>query len=231
MPPCMQTSVAPSSQASCGAVGDLVEGERVGVGVGAPLGERAEPAADVADVGEVDVAVDDVGHLVADRLAAQVVGQPDRPARAAAPRRSSGSARARRRGCPGPARRRPGPPRTPSARESSVRSVAADRRPPRPRDRVPVAVDVGEVGAAVVGAALGVDRGEQVGPARRRRTRRRAPATAARSGVRRACARPSSRGEGGDVGGDPRVEPRLAGPDVLRVHGQPRPAARSRTRR
>ena len=49
-----------------GAVGDLVEGERVGVGVGAALGERAEPAADVADVGEVDVPVDDVGDLVAD---------------------------------------------------------------------------------------------------------------------------------------------------------------------
>ena len=77
MPPCMQTSVAPRSQASCGAVGDLVQGQRVGVGVGAPLGERAEPAADVADVGEVDVAVDDVGHLVADGVPAQVVGQPD----------------------------------------------------------------------------------------------------------------------------------------------------------
>ena len=60
-----------------GPVGDLVQGQRVGVGVGAALRERAEPAADVADVGEVDVPVDDVGDLVADGLAAQVVGQPD----------------------------------------------------------------------------------------------------------------------------------------------------------
>ncbi len=60
-----------------GPVGDLVEGERVGVGIGTPLGERAEPAADVADVGEVDVAVHHVGHVVADGLPAQVVGQPD----------------------------------------------------------------------------------------------------------------------------------------------------------
>ena len=60
-----------------GPVGDLVEGERVRVGVGASLGERAEPAADVADVGEVDVAVDHVGDVVADRLPAQVVGEAD----------------------------------------------------------------------------------------------------------------------------------------------------------
>ena len=59
-----------------GPVGHLVQGERVGVGVGAALGERAEPAADVADVGEVDVPVDHVGHVVADGLPAQVVGQP-----------------------------------------------------------------------------------------------------------------------------------------------------------
>ena len=59
-----------------GAVGDLVERERVGVGVGAPLGERAEAAADVADVGEVDVAVDHVGDVVADDLPAQVIGEP-----------------------------------------------------------------------------------------------------------------------------------------------------------
>ena len=58
-----------------GAVGDLLQRQRVGVGVGAALGERAEPAADVADVGEVDVPVDDVGHVVADGLPAQRVGE------------------------------------------------------------------------------------------------------------------------------------------------------------
>src|SRR5690606_26702950 len=56
-------------------VPDLAEGQRVGVGVGAALRERAEPAAGVADVGEVDVAGDDVGDDVADRVAAQVVGE------------------------------------------------------------------------------------------------------------------------------------------------------------
>jgi hypothetical protein len=54
--------------------GDLVEREPERVGVALALGERAEPAADVADVREVDVAVDDVGDLVADDVAAQVVG-------------------------------------------------------------------------------------------------------------------------------------------------------------
>ena len=54
--------------------GDLVEREPVGVGVALALRERAEPAAHVADVREVDVAVDDVGDLVADDVAAQVVG-------------------------------------------------------------------------------------------------------------------------------------------------------------
>ena len=52
-----------------GPVGDLVEGERVGVGVGAALREGAEAAAGVADVGEVDVPGDDVGDVVADGVA------------------------------------------------------------------------------------------------------------------------------------------------------------------
>ena len=56
-----------ASHASSARSATCVQGERVGVGVGAPLGERAEPAADVADVGEVDVPVDDVGDVVADR--------------------------------------------------------------------------------------------------------------------------------------------------------------------
>jgi hypothetical protein len=57
-----------------GAVADLLQRQGVRVGVGAALGERAEPAAGVADVGEVDVAGDDVGDVVADDLAAQCVG-------------------------------------------------------------------------------------------------------------------------------------------------------------
>ena len=58
-----------------GAVADLLQRQRVRVGVGPALRERAEPAAGVADVGEVDVAGDDVGHVVALHLAAQRVGQ------------------------------------------------------------------------------------------------------------------------------------------------------------
>ena len=60
--------------------GDLVQREPVRVGVALALGEGAEPAADVADVREVDVAVDDVGDLVAD----DVCGA-GRPRRAPAP--------------------------------------------------------------------------------------------------------------------------------------------------
>src|SRR5580658_3943323 len=56
-----------------GAVADLLQGQGVGVGVGAALGERAEPAAGVADVGEVDVAGDDVGDVVAVHVPAQRV--------------------------------------------------------------------------------------------------------------------------------------------------------------
>ena len=92
MPPCMQTSVAPASHASSRPVGDLVERQRVGVGVALALGERAEPAADVADVGEVDVAVDDVGDVVADRR--RGAGRRPAPATRPAPaRRRSISAR------------------------------------------------------------------------------------------------------------------------------------------
>src|SRR3712207_8471617 len=49
--------------------------QRVGVGVGAPLGEGAEPAAGVADVGEVDVPVHHVGDVVAVDVPADRVGQ------------------------------------------------------------------------------------------------------------------------------------------------------------
>ena len=55
------------------AVGDLLERERVRLGVHLSLGERAEAAPDVADVREVDVPVDHVGDDVADGLPAQAV--------------------------------------------------------------------------------------------------------------------------------------------------------------
>ena len=56
-------------------VGDLVDRQRVRVGVALALGERAEPTAGVADVGEVDVPVDDVGDVVADGVAPQRIRQ------------------------------------------------------------------------------------------------------------------------------------------------------------
>ena len=76
MPPCMQTSVAPTSHASRHPLGDLVQREVVGVRVVAALRERAEPAARVTDVGEVEVAVDDVGDRVPDRGGPDLVGRP-----------------------------------------------------------------------------------------------------------------------------------------------------------
>src|SRR6185437_6508774 len=57
-----------------GTVPDLLQRQGVRVGIGPALGERAEPAARVADVGEVDVAGDDVGDVVTLDLAAQRVG-------------------------------------------------------------------------------------------------------------------------------------------------------------
>ncbi len=72
-----------------GAVPDLVEVEAVRVRVCASLGERAEAAAGVADVGEVDVAVHHVGDLVPADLPAQVVCEPDD--RLSAPRRRRSS--------------------------------------------------------------------------------------------------------------------------------------------
>jgi len=57
------------------AVAHLRHRQRVGIRVGATLREGAEAAAGVADVGEVDVAVDDVADLVADRVAPHPVGE------------------------------------------------------------------------------------------------------------------------------------------------------------
>ncbi len=76
IPPCMQTSTAPTSHACAARSRDLVQGEGVRVGVGAALGEGAETAAGVADVGEVDVPRDDVRDLVADHVPAQRVRDP-----------------------------------------------------------------------------------------------------------------------------------------------------------
>ena len=54
--------------------GDLLRAERERVGIRLALGEGTEPAAGVADIGEVDIAVDHERHLVADSASPQVVG-------------------------------------------------------------------------------------------------------------------------------------------------------------
>ncbi len=58
-----------------GALGDLVGGQRERVGVILALSERAEPAAGVADVGEVDVAVHHERDVIADHVTAQRISQ------------------------------------------------------------------------------------------------------------------------------------------------------------
>jgi hypothetical protein len=70
----MHTSVAPLPR-FLGTVPDLPQRQRIGVRVGAALGERAEPAPGVADVGEVDVPGDDVGHVLAGGVFSHIVGQ------------------------------------------------------------------------------------------------------------------------------------------------------------
>ena len=54
--------------------GEVLLGDFVGVGRALALAEAAEGAADDADVGEVDVAVDDEGDRVPGQLGAQLVG-------------------------------------------------------------------------------------------------------------------------------------------------------------
>src|SRR5205823_14447211 len=57
------------------AVAGLLQRERVRVGVGATLSERAEAATGVTDVGEVDVPGDDVSDVVTDGFPPQAVGE------------------------------------------------------------------------------------------------------------------------------------------------------------
>ena len=70
----MQISVAPNSTASCDPRLEVVLADVVGVGRALALAEAAKRAADHADVGEVDVAVDDERRGVAGELGAQLVG-------------------------------------------------------------------------------------------------------------------------------------------------------------
>ena len=161
-----------------GAGGDLVQRQPERVGVALALGERAEPAAHVADVREVDVAVDHVGDVVADDVGAQ----PRRPGRSAppAPGRRPGSAPSRRAVWPGraarPGRTRPAPARR-GRRRRAARARPAGWRPARRAAR-----------PSRRRRSRSRRAGPRCGPRRRwrcagrcarsRRTRRRAPATA-----------------------------------------------------
>ena len=190
MPPCMQTSVAPAAHACVDAVADLGERERVRVGVGTALGERAEPAAGVTDVGEVDVAGDDVGHVVADGVAPQVVGEPDAAPPARRRRRAAARAPRRRTGRRGRARRC----RSAAATSRSSRAGAATGGQAVAQSASQSPYTSSKSSRRSRGTALGVD-GRRAGPyGPGRPSRRRAPARAARAG-----GRPRGRGRRGSA--------------------------------
>ena len=69
----MQISVAPRLPRLEHSFGDLLRAERERVGIRLALGEGTEPAAGVADIGEVDIAVDHERHLVTDSASPQFV--------------------------------------------------------------------------------------------------------------------------------------------------------------
>ena len=169
MPPCMQISVAPAAHASSTRSPTCCHRQRVGVGVGAPLGERAEPAAGVADVGEVDVPVDDVGDVVADDVARgrRRPGAPER-LEVGAVGAQQRQVLARRRARPGPARRAAARPAPRGRRRASAVECPSRRRSVRVAQLRPVAVDGVEVAAPVRRPPDGVDLDVQVDPARRR---------------------------------------------------------------
>ena len=75
MPPCMQISVTPKSTASRTFAAKSSSVDVVGVRRALALAEPAERAADLADVREVDVAVDDERGGVAGEPRAQLVGR------------------------------------------------------------------------------------------------------------------------------------------------------------
>ncbi len=224
---------------------------------------------DVADVGEVDVPVHDVGHVVSLDLLAQVVGELDhlveqltlgrhqgeRVLVAEVARVAFGGVRGRCAPCGRPARgwglgprpRRLGTPQSLGGPcRSDCRLVPRRWRlaprvalmlpcgaPPvavecrgcgpvhagRRTHRVPVAVDRVEVGATVVGAALGVHGGVQVGAAHRGEAAVGfLPGEPDRPHV--VSNEPVVVGQGSHVARDAWVDPGLAGQDVLRVGGQ-----------
>ncbi|MGY4277697.1 hypothetical protein ACVILE_003877 [Streptomyces sp. M18.1] len=197
-----------------GAVGDLVQGEGVGVGVGAALGEGAEAAAGVADVGEVDVAGDDVGDVVADDRPAHVVGDPAQgvQGRAVGVEQGQGLVVGELGGVVGG--------RGEGGAYVGVDALGGHAGGGGLAQGAPVAVHLVEVVAAVRGAALGVDGGVQVGAAGGGEDLVRLLPGAALDGRVLAGQAGGRVGEGGHVRAQARVQPGLAALDELRVDAQ-----------
>ena len=202
--------------------GHLVQREPERVGVALALRERAEAATDVADVREVDVAVDHVGDLVADDVAAQVVGRPRQLLERGAVGEDQRHGRVRVRGVEqrrGVGRREASPARTSPPSRCGAR---ADRLGGQlVAQRVPVAVHRREVATAVVRAAGGVDRRVEIDAARGGE----APVRFLPRPAHRDGALPGETGAGiGErrhVPVQPGVDPRRARQDVARVGGEP----------
>ena len=238
-----------------GPVADLPQREGIRVGIGAALGERAEPAAGVADVGEVDVAGDHVGDVVPVDLAAQPVGDPGQFLQIRAvggeqgdglvvgeggrvpfglPERGGDLAAGQDRGSAGGSRSPVGP--VGAWHLVGVRGLSAGGARGGGRggvaasfgDLLPVAVDLGEIRPAVMGTAGGVDGYVQVGAAGIAPAAvRLLPRQAARHG---AVGGQAGRrvGQRGHVPGQPRVQPGLA--EVRRVDGEPLAQREARAR-
>src|SRR5690606_1346011 len=200
-----------------GPVCDLFEGEGVGVGVGAALRKSAEPASRVADVGEVDVAGDDEGDLVAHGVAADPVGEVGERFQFGAVRGEQGQGVAV--GDPGrivfgtaqggtDLRVEPvGCPRV----AGGLGDACAEFRP--------VAVDGVEVAAPVAAAACGVDVLVEVGPTPGFEAGGLLPGAPSDDGV--GAGQPGLRvGEDSDVVVEARVDPRFALAHVFGVDGE-----------
>ena len=217
MPPCMHDLGRARRPGLLGALADLVQRQRVGVGVGAALRERAEPAAGVADVGEVDVPGDDVRHVVTVDLAAQPVGDAASASRSApsAPSRAiacaSVSPAGSRSACRSAAATSPGP-RAAGRRGGTPSSVLARANPSHRRPRR------SRRGGHACGPSVSIVTCRSVRP----RGSPQPPSGSCHGS--RAAPRPRRPGrcrvgERGDVRATPRVEPRLG--DVRRVDRQP----------
>ena len=199
-----------------GPFGDLAGGQRKGVRVTLALGEGAEPAAGVADVGEVDVPVHHERDVVADHVAAKRIGQCGNGVQ----RRTVG-------GCQGQILGVAAPGGVTFRRAQRGGNVGVDAFGcPRGQfadpvaDGLPVPEGAVEVAAGVGPAALGVDRRAEIGPTQRLgRLVGLLPWAPDRVHV---AGEPGFRiGQGADVTGHPRVDPAGRGLDVAGLRGEP----------